>query len=59
MEGHTIEGFAEDMKVLQDMCELSAASRDEQLHITCVAHKSIRSYGTALPPEILRVPNKT
>lgn len=53
VEGHTIEGFAEDMKVLQDMCELSAASRDEQLHITCVAHKSIRSYGTALPPEIL------
>lgn len=53
VEGHTVEGFAEDMKVLQDMCELSAASRDEQLHLTCVAHKSIRSYGTALPAEVL------
>ena len=41
------------MKVLQDMCELCNASRDEQLHLTCVAHKSIKAYGSALPAEIL------
>lgn len=53
IEGHTVEGFADDMKVLQDMCELCNASRDEQLHLTCVAHKSIKTYGSALPVEIL------
>lgn len=53
IEGHTIEGFADDMKVLQDMCELCNASKDEQLHLTCVAHKSIKTYGSALPSEIL------
>lgn len=53
IEGHTVEGFADDMKVLQDMCELCNASKDEQLHLTCVAHKSIKTYGSALPAEIL------
>lgn len=53
IEGHTVEGFADDMKILQDMCELCNASRDEQLHLTCVAHKSIKTYGSALPAEIL------
>lgn len=41
------------MKILQDMCELCNASKDEQLHLTCVAHKSIKTYGAALPAEIL------
>lgn len=53
IEGHTVESFADDMKVLQDICELCNASRDEQLHLTCVAHKSIKTYGSALPAEIL------
>lgn len=53
IEGHAVEGFAGDMKVLQDMCELCNASKDEQLHLTCVAHKSIKTYGSALPAEIL------
>lgn len=53
IEGHSVENFADDMKVLQDMCELCNASHDEQLHLTCVAHKSIKTYGSALPTEIL------
>lgn len=53
IEGHSNDGFADDMKVLQDMCELCNASRDEQLHLTCVAHKSIKAYGSALSPEVL------
>lgn len=53
IEGHAVEGFADDMKILQDMCELCNASKDEQLHLTCVAHKSIKTYGAALPAEIL------
>ena len=43
----------EDMKVLQDMCELCNASKEEQMHLTCVAHKSIKAYGDALPQEVL------
>lgn len=53
IEGHTAERFAEDMKVLQDMCELCNSSKDEQLHLTCVAHKSIKAYGNTLPQEVL------
>lgn len=53
IEGHAVEGFADDMKILQDMCELCNASKDEQLHLTCVAHKSIKTYGAALSAEIL------
>lgn len=53
IEGHISEGIAEDMKVLQDMCELCNSSKDEQLHLTCVAHKSIKAYGTSLPTEVL------
>lgn len=53
IEGHRPEGFSEDMKVLQDMCELSNASRDDALHLTCVAHKSIKAYGNTLPQEVL------
>ena len=52
VEGHTKEGFSADMKVLQDICELCNSSRDEQLHLTCVAHKAIRAYGDFLPKEI-------
>ncbi len=52
VEGHTAEGFSADMKTLQDVCELCNSSREEQLHLTCVAHKAIRSYGDSLSKEI-------
>lgn len=52
VEGHTEEGFSSDMKTLQDMCELCNASKDEQLHLTCVAHKAIRAYGDSLSKEV-------
>mgnify|MGYP000903626168 FL=1 len=43
IEGHEKSGFAEDMKTLQDMCEL-AESSDQKLFFTMVAHKSIHEY---------------
>lgn len=52
VEGHWEEGFSTDMKVLQDICELCNSSKDEQLHLTCVAHKAVRSYGDALSKEV-------
>lgn len=53
IEGHAEEGFADDMKTLQDMCELCNNSSAEQLHLVCVAHKTIKSYGNSLPSAIL------
>ena len=52
VEGHTAEGFSADMKTLQDLCELCNSSKEEQLHLTCVAHKAIRSYGDSLSKEV-------
>lgn len=41
------------MKILQDMCELASNSKEQQIHITFVAHKSIKEYGSALPSEMI------
>ena len=53
IEGHEKETFAYDMKILQDMCELASNSKEQQIHITFVAHKSIKEYGSALPSEMI------
>ncbi len=43
IEGHTVENFANDMKALQDICELCNNSK-QQMFLTMVTHKSIREY---------------
>lgn len=48
IEGHSGEGFSRDMRTLQDMCELAEDS-GQQLFLTLVAHKSIRTYAKAVP----------
>lgn len=48
LEGHDIQTFSSDMKILQEMCELANASKDGQLMLTLVAHKSIREYTKGL-----------
>ena len=53
IEGHAEAGFADDMKTLQDMCELCNGPSTEQLHLVCVAHKTIKSYGNSLSSTIL------
>lgn len=53
IEGHATDGFANDMKVLQDICELCNSSKEEQMHLICVAHKSIKAYANTLQKEIL------
>lgn len=42
-----------DMKLLQDVCELALDSDSPQVFITFVAHKSIKEYGTHLSAEII------
>lgn len=44
VEGHQGNGFAGDMKILQDMCELANAGQEEAFFITFVVHKSLREY---------------
>ena len=53
VEGHPVDSFSADMKILQDMCELANNSKDEQIHLTCVAHKSIKAYGNRLSKDVL------
>lgn len=42
-----------NMKLLQDVCELANSSKNEQLFFTMVAHKSIKEYGKYLSAEII------
>lgn len=48
IEGHGEEGFSNDMRTLQDMCELANNSKQE-LFLTLVAHKSIHEYAKGIP----------
>lgn len=51
VEGHEKETFSHDMKIIQDMCELAAAKKHFQIHITFVAHKSVKEYGRGMDKE--------
>lgn len=48
IEGHGEDGFANDMRTLQDMCEL-ANNSGTALFLTLVAHKSIHEYAKGIP----------
>lgn len=49
-EKHSIGG---NMKFLQDMCELANESKDTQIYMTMMAHKSIKEYGTYLSETVI------
>lgn len=53
IENHQPETISGDMKILQEMCELANNSEERQIHLTFVAHKSIKEYGTSLPASVL------
>lgn len=58
IEGHKQEGFAYDMKVLQDICELannSVNNEQEKIFFTCIAHKSLKEYGKKLTKEVKNI----
>lgn len=52
IEGHPEDTIASDMKILQDMCELAASSKEKQMHMILVAHKSIKEYGRQLSKQV-------
>ena len=49
-EKHSIGG---NMKFLQDMCELANESKDTQIYMIMVAHKSIKEYGAYLSEAVI------
>lgn len=53
IEGQDKTATGYNMKLLQDMCELASESKDSQIFITMVAHKSIKEYGKYLSPETI------
>lgn len=53
IEGQEKHSLGGNMKFLQDMCELANESKDAQIYITMVAHKSIKEYGTYLSEAVI------
>lgn len=48
IEGQDKKTSGNNMKILQDVCELANNSKESQVFITMVAHKSIKEYGKYL-----------
>lgn len=53
IEGQDGSVVGNNMKLLQDICELTKESSNAQVFITMVAHKSIKEYGKYLSSEII------
>ena len=53
IEGQDKKAVGNNMKLLQDMCELANASKNAKIYITMVAHKSIKEYGKFLSVDII------
>lgn len=53
IEGQDGVATGANMKLLQDICELSTDSRNAQVFFTMVAHKSIKEYGKYLSQEVI------
>ena len=53
IEGQNDKTNGNNMKLLQDICELAVDSQNSQVFFTMVAHKSIKEYGKYLSQEII------
>ena len=53
IEGQDKQSNGNNMKLLQDVCELANDSKESQVFITMVAHKSIKEYGKYLSVETI------
>lgn len=53
IEGQDKQAIGNNMKLLQDICELANDSKDGQVFLTMVAHKSIKEYGKYLSSETI------
>ncbi len=55
IEGQNAQFIGKNMKLLQDICELTTDSKDSQIFITMIAHKSIKEYGKYLSEDIINL----
>ncbi len=53
IESQDKQSSGNNMKLLQDMCELANDSKETQIYLTMVAHKSIKEYGKYLAVDII------
>lgn len=53
VEGQNEKSTGNNMKLLQDICELATDSQNSQVFFTMVAHKSIKEYGKYLSQDII------
>ena len=53
VEGYPKERFSGAMEVLQSLCELANASKEQELHVILVAHKAMKEYKNKLPKEVI------
>lgn len=53
IEGQNKKSTGNNMKLLQDMCELANASKSSKVFLTMVAHKGIKEYGKYLSAETI------
>lgn len=53
IEGQDGKAVGNNMKLLQDICELSVDSQNSKVFITLIAHKSIKEYGKYLSQETI------
>ena len=53
IEGIDHKNVGNDMKLIQDLCELANESSNSQIFFTMVTHKSIKEYGKYLSTEII------
>lgn len=53
IEGQNKKSTGNNMKLLQDMCELANSSKFSKIFLTMVAHKSIKEYGKYLSAETI------
>ncbi len=53
IESQSGSASGNNMKLLQDMCELANDSKDAQIFLTLVAHKSIKEYGKYISEETI------
>lgn len=53
VEGYPKERFSGAMEILQSLCELANASKEQELHVILVAHKAMKEYKNKLPKEVI------
>ena len=51
LEASVTRNSARDIKLIQDFAELANRSGENQIHLTCITHKSVNDYISNLPKE--------